>query len=109
MEYTNKVLGINIVLFVHYPEAFNSSVINNKLNNYFVKYFKEALNLKYDEDCNTVIKTAPHTEKQMITIDVNFKNKIAELINIDKLESEWKEYISNCFNSQIEEIIINIK
>lgn len=107
----NNTLKINIKIFVHYPEVFNSTVISDRLDHYFDKYFKENRlhNSIYKGECYVVFKTAPHTENQMAIIDLEFENKIDESINKDQLISEWKNFISVYFDEQIKDIVINFR
>lgn len=94
-------------LYVHYPEVYNASVINNKLENYINDYFKinKPKNSEFDFSYLT-IKSAPSNEEQMMVIDVMFLDGIDESINKDRLIKEWKEYFYNYFNNEIKEIII---
>ena len=105
----DNILHINIKVFVHYPEVYNDTVINNRLNKFFDKFFKEneLQHSKYVGECYLVFRTAPHCENQMMVIDLEFKDKVDESINKDKIELEWKEFISVYFDRQIKEIIIN--
>ena len=107
----NNTLKINIKIFVHYPEVFNSTVINNRLDEYFCKYFKENKlhDSTYKGESYVVFKTAPHTENQMAIIDLEFKNQIDESINKEQLISEWKKFISVYFDEQIKDIVINFR
>lgn len=102
----NKIkLFMNI--YVHYPEVYNSSVINNKLENYINDYFKinKPKNSEFDFSYLT-IKSAPSNEEQMMVIDIMFLDGIDESINKDRLIKEWKEYFYNYFNNEIKDIII---
>jgi hypothetical protein len=105
----NNIFNIYIKVFVHYPEVYNCTVINDRFDKYFDKYFKinELLNSKYEGKCYVTFKTAPHNENQMIVIDLEFTDKLDESINKDKIELEWKEFISVYFDKQINDIIIN--
>lgn len=96
-------------LYVHYPEVYNASVINNKLENYINDYFKinKPKNSEFDFSYLT-IKSAPSNEEQMMVIDVMFLDGIDESINKDRLIKEWKEYFNNYFNNEIKEIIIKL-
>ena len=105
----HNILHINIKVFVHYPEVYNDIVINNRLNKFFDKFFKEneLQYSKYVGECYLVFKTAPHYENQMMVIDLEFNDKVDESINKDKIELEWNEFISVYFDKQIKDIIIN--
>lgn len=94
-------------IYVHYPEVYNSSVINNKLENYINDYFKinKPKNSEFDFSYLT-IKSAPSNEEQMMVIDIMFLDGIDESINKDRLIKEWKEYFYNYFNNEIKDIII---
>ena len=40
----DNILHINIKVFVHYPEVYNDTVINNRLNKFFDKIEKQWVN-----------------------------------------------------------------
>ena len=105
----HNILHINIKVFVHYPEVYNCTVINNRFNKYFDNYFEdnELIHSKYEGECYFVFKTAPSFENQMIVINLEFTDKVDGSINKDKIELEWKEFISVYFDRQIKDIIIN--
>ena len=72
------------------------------------KFFKdnELQHSKYVGECYLVFMTAPHCENQMMVIDLEFNDKVDESINKEKIELEWKEFISVYFDRQLKEIII---
>ena len=91
-----NTFNIYINVYVHYPEVYNETVIGNRLNKYFNKYFIES---------NTYVKfyTAPIDENQIIVIEAMF-----ESIDIEKFKQEWNEFLSVYFDRQIGEIIYKI-
>jgi hypothetical protein len=101
--------NVFINIFVHYPEVYNSTVINNKLNNYIKKYFSnnKPLNSVFNGNTYVMIKTAPHNENQVIIIDIEFSNQVDESILNSNIMLEWKEYFGVYFDKQIQEIYIN--
>lgn len=92
-----NTFNIYINVYVHYPEVYNETVIGNRLNKYFNKYFIGS---------NTHVKfhTAPIDENQIMVIETT----IEQSIDIEKFKQEWNEFLSVYFDHQIEEIIYKI-
>ena len=90
-------INIFINVYVHYPEAYNETIVSSKLDSYFEEYFKES---------QTYVKfhTAPANENQIIVIEAS----IEKIVDIDKLKLQWNEYLLVYFNHEIKEIIYKI-
>ena len=88
---------IYINVYVHYPEVYNETIIGNRLNQYFKRYFLES---------DTYIKfyTAPIIENQIMVIETTLEQSI----DIDKFKQEWNEFLLIYFDHQIKEIIYKI-
>lgn len=109
MMLSNNKLNITINIFTHYPETLNSTIINDKLNEYFIKYFKEnyTFNFEYEINSYVSINSAPHCECQSIDLNIEINDSF-KLINKDKIVNEWKNYLDNYFHNQFKDIKIEI-
>lgn len=99
MSLLNNDLKVFVTLYAHYPEAHNSTVINNKLNLFFEK--NNSSIISYVDVCSI-----PHCEEENIVINVSLKEFNNEFNNIF---NEFKDYIFNYFNGNIKTIIIEYR
>lgn len=104
----DNFINVYIKIFAHYPEIYNATIISDKFNVYFEEYFKvnKPLSSEYKGDCDVVIKSAPHTEVEMIKIEVIFTTNVDETIDKEKVVSEWKTFMLNFFDNHISDVII---
>ena len=82
--------NIYIDVYVHYPEVYNETIIQDRLNKYFRKYFI---------DSNTYIKfsTAPINETQIMVIQAP--------VDVENYKQQWNEFLLSYFDHQVKEII----
>ena len=82
--------NIYIDVYVHYPEVYNETIIQDRLNKYFRKYFI---------DSNTYIKfsTAPINETQIMVIQAP--------VDVEDYKQQWNEFLLSYFDHQVKEII----
>lgn len=101
-------ITIYIKMFVHYPEAYNANTISNKFNIYFKKYFFENkfIDSIYNQDCYVMINSAPHNEEEALEIEVCFDKNEVKSINKETIILNWKEFVIDYFNNQIQDINI---
>lgn len=103
--------NIFINIYVHYPEVYNSTVISNKLNNYFKEFFinNKPLNSEYSENICVMFKTAPSNENQMMRIKFEFSNEVDNSINNSLNIEKWEDFLFIYFDKQIKEFYFNFK
>ena len=82
--------NIFVNVYVHYPEVYNGTTIEERLNKYFRKYFIES---------STYIKfhTAPTNENQIMVIEAP--------IDVEDYKQQWNEFLLSYFDHQVKEII----
>ena len=82
--------NIFVNVYVHYPEVYNGTTIEKRLNKYFRKYFIES---------STYIKfyTAPTNENQIMVIDAPF--------DVEDYKQQWNEFLLSYFDHQVKDII----
>ena len=82
--------NIYIDVYVHYPEVYNETIIEDRLNKYFRKHFI---------DSNTHIKfhTAPINETQIMVIPAP--------VDVEDYKQQWNEFLLSYFDHQVKEII----
>lgn len=97
-------IRIYINLYVHYPEAFLETIINNQLLDYFKRYFNQT-NLIIESDVK--VNSLPHVEEEEINIEVDYK--LDNMINEEVVLKDWKQYIKEFFKGKIKEVDIIIK
>ena len=99
MSMDKKNIMIYVNLFVHYPEVYNSNTISTKLNNCFKECFlgNELIDLSYKQECYVMIKSAPHSEVELINVEICNLKLESKLMNkvIIKLEKDINEYFNN--------------
>ena len=105
-EKVDMIVYVN--MFVHYPETYNAYTIRNKFNSYFKEYFSnnKLMDSIYNKDCFVMINSAPHTEEELMKIEVCLAKRIDELINMETFVLNCKEFIVDYFNSKIKNIDI---
>lgn len=109
MSMSNNKFNIFINIFVHYPEIYNSEVINRRMNIYFNEYFSnnKPSNSEFDGNTYVTFKSAPSDENQMIKIDIVFSHEVDESINKHEILSKWEDYLFIYFDRQIPEFYYN--
>ena len=82
--------NIFVNVYVHYPEVYNGTTIEERLNKYFRKYFIES---------STYIKfyTAPTNENQIMVIEAP--------IDVEDYKQQWNEFLLSYFDHQVKDII----
>lgn len=82
--------NIYIDVYVHYPEVYNETIIQDRLNKYFRKHFIAS---------NTYIKffTAPINETQIMVIQAP--------VDVEDYKQQWNEFLLSYFDHQVKEII----
>lgn len=101
-------INIYINLYVHYPETFNGTIINDKLKEYFDKYFLSCkiINTEIVINSDVMINSLSHFENEIVEIKVSFDKQLDNLINKEVIKKEWEQHIKNFFNSNIKEVNI---
>lgn len=108
MSLSDNKFNIFVNIFVHYPEVYNSTVIERRLNIYFNNYFSSEKKINSElGNVNVMIKSAPHNENQFMNIDVVFTGGIDNTLNNQEMLLEWKEYLFIYFDRQIKEFYFN--
>ena len=82
--------NIYVNVYVHYPEVYNETVVENRLNKHFKKYFIES-------SVYVKFHTAPINENQIMVIETSF--------DIENYKQQWNDFLIKYFDYQIKEII----
>ena len=78
--------NIFVNVYVHYPEVYNGTTIEERLNKYFI-------------ESSTYIKfyTAPTNENQIMVIEAP--------IDVEDYKQQWNEFLLSYFDHQVKDII----
>lgn len=99
-------IRIYINLYVHYLETFSGTIINDKLLEYFYKYF-EKMDLIIKSD--VMINSLPHSEKEIINLEIYLDSCLNNKISKETMLKDWEQYIKKFFNNEFKEVSIDIK
>lgn len=96
---------IYINMFVHYPEIYNANTISNNL----IKYINDSdvFKLINSPQYYVMINSAPHSEEELIKVEINIDRNNVAFINKDKLTSALNNFVENSFNNRIK--VINVE
>jgi len=96
-------MNLTITIYSHYPQGYNGTIINDKVLNYIKKNYSlenDEIEIKSD----TVIKTCPHNESEMIIVTVNGEMLMDKQIKF--INQKFKEFLIEYFRGKITEIAI---
>lgn len=96
-------MNLTITVYAHYPQGYNGTIINDKV----LDYMKKNYTLENDEieiKSDTVIKTSPHNESEMIIVTVNGEMLMDKQIKF--INQKFKEFLIEYFCGKITEIVI---
>lgn len=96
---------IYLNMFVHYPEIYNANTISNHL----IKYINDSdvFKLINNPQCYVMINSAPHSEEELIKVEINIDRNNVTFINKDKLTATLNNFVENFFNNRIK--VINVE
>ena len=103
----NFIIYVNI--YVHHPEVYNSTVINDRLTKYFKEFFinNKPVNSNFNGNTYVMFKSAPSNENQMMRIEYEFSNEVDDSINNSLNIEKWEDFLFIYFDKQIKEFIFN--
>lgn len=96
-------MNLTITVYAHYPQGYNGTIINDKVLDYMKKNYpleNDEIEIKSD----TVIKTSPHNESEMIIVTVNGQMLMDKQIKFINLK--FKKFLIEYFCGKITEIVI---